>query len=229
VSEKTRILVVDDEPNIRDLLAQTLRLTGFDVTTAGSGAEALVAAAREIPALVVLDVMLPDFDGFEVALRLRGAGHDVPIVFLTARDAVEDRIRGLTAGGDDYVNKPFSLEELILRVRAVLRRINTPESSGAPMRYADLELDEDTHNVRRAGVRVELSPTEFKLLRYLMENSDRVVSKAQILDRVWHYDFSGDGRIVETYVYYLRKKIDSLGPPLIHTLRGVGYSLRTSR
>jgi two-component system OmpR family response regulator len=229
VSEKTRILVVDDEPNIRDLLAQTLRLTGFDVTTAGSGAEALAAAAKEVPALVVLDVMLPDFDGFEVAQRLRGSGHDVPIVFLTARDAVEDRIRGLTAGGDDYVNKPFSLEELILRIRAVLRRISTPDSPGAPIRYADLELDEDTHDVRRAGVRVELSPTEFKLLRYLMENADRVVSKAQILDRVWHYDFSGDGRIVETYVYYLRKKVDSLGPPLIHTLRGVGYSLRAAR
>ncbi|GAA3202395.1 response regulator transcription factor [Actinocorallia longicatena] len=228
MGETTRILVVDDEPNIRDLLAQTLRLVGFEVDTAASGLEAVTAAAVG-PALVVLDVMLPDLDGYEVARRLRASGRDVPIVFLTARDAVEDRIKGLTAGGDDYVTKPFSLEELVLRIRAVLRRVGAPGELDARLRYADLELDEDTHEVRRAGTAVELSPTEFKLLRYLMENAGRVVSKAQILDRVWQYDFAGDGRIVETYVYYLRKKIDSLGPPLIHTLRGVGYSLRTSR
>ncbi|MQY03658.1 response regulator transcription factor [Actinomadura macrotermitis] len=228
MGETARILVVDDEPNIRDLLAQTLRLVGYEVATAASGGAAVAAARETAPALVVLDVMLPDLDGFEVARRLRAAGRDMPIVFLTARDAVEDRIAGLTAGGDDYVAKPFSLEEVVLRIRAVLRRTGG-ERPAARLRYADLELDEDAHEVRRAGRRIELAPTEFRLLRYLMENAGRVVSKAQILDRVWNYDFAGDGRIVETYVYYLRKKIDAQGPPLIHTLRGVGYSLRTAR
>ncbi|WP_344241177.1 response regulator transcription factor [Actinocorallia libanotica] len=227
MGERTTVLVVDDEPNIRDLLAQTLRLTGFDVVVAACGAEAVEAARAADPALVLLDVMLPDLDGFETARRIRAAGRDVPIIFLTARDAVEDRIAGLTAGGDDYVAKPFSLEELVLRIRAVLRRTGAADGTRR-LSCADLELDEDTHEVRRGGNLIELSPTEFKLLNYLLENQGRVVSKAQILDRVWRYDFAGDSRIVETYVYYLRKKIDADAPPLIHTVRGVGYRLRAA-
>jgi two-component system OmpR family response regulator len=227
-----RVLVVDDEPNICALLSATLRLTGFDVRVASGGQEALIASAEFEPDLVILDVMLPDLDGLEVAQRLRAAGQPVPVLFLTARDAVEDRISGLAVGGDDYVTKPFNLEEVVLRIRAILRRSGVgsaqPADSGA-LRYADLELDDEAHEVRRGGRLIDLSPTEFNLLRYLMTNAGRVVSKAQILDRVWNYDFGGDGRIVESYVYYLRRKIDKLGPPLIHTVRGVGYSLRLSR
>src|SRR5690242_286739 len=175
--------------------------------------------------------MLPDLDGLAVARLLRANGSRVPVLFLTARDAVEDRISGLSAGADDYVTKPFSLEEVVLRVRAILRRSRTtpPESGTAVLRYADLELDEEAHEVRRAGKLIDLSPTEFNLLRYLLTNAGRVVSKAQILDRVWNYDFGGDGRIVESYVYYLRRKIDKSAPPLIHTVRGVGYALRLPR
>jgi two-component system, OmpR family, response regulator len=226
-----RILVVDDEPNIGALLAATLRLVGLDVRVATGGHEALVAAEAYQPDLIVLDVMLPDIDGFEVARRLRAAGLAVRVLFLTARDAVEDRISGLTAGGDDYVAKPFSLEEVVLRIRAILRRGRIDDGSGGTglLRYADLEMDEDAHEVRRAGRLVELSPTEFNLLRYLMTNAGRVVSKAQILDRVWRYDFGGDGRIVESYVYYLRKKVDQDSPHLIHTVRGIGYTLRLPR
>jgi two-component system OmpR family response regulator len=228
----TRVLVVDDEPNISALLSATLRLVAFDVRVADSGHGALVAVEEFEPDLVVLDVMLPDLDGFEVARRLRAAGQGVPVLFLTARDALEDRILGLTAGGDDYVTKPFSLEEVVLRIRAILRRsrpeADEPADAGV-LRYADLELDEDAHEVRRAGRLVDLSPTEFNLLRYLLINAGRVVSKAQILDRVWKYDFGGDGRIVESYVYYLRRKIDKTDPPLIHTVRGVGYALRLPR
>jgi two-component system OmpR family response regulator len=231
VDRQTKVLVVDDEPSISALLSATLRLIDFQVRTAADGAEAMRAAGEFEPDLVVLDVMLPDVDGFEVARRLRASGRPVPVLFLTARDAVEDRISGLTAGGDDYVTKPFSLEEVVLRIRAILRRCQADPgpAGGAVLRYADLELDEDAHEVRRAGKLVELSPTEFKLLRYLLANAGRVVSKAQILDRVWSYDFGGEGRIVESYVYYLRRKIDNLGPPLIHTVRGVGYALRTPR
>jgi two-component system OmpR family response regulator len=222
------VLVVDDEPNIRDLLAQTLRLTGFDVRVAGDGRTALASVSAAPPDLVVLDIALGDLDGIAVARHLRAGGHDVPVLFLTARDAVEDRIAGLTAGGDDYVTKPFSLEEVVLRIRAILRRAQG--GSEAPrdevVQFADLELDDATHVVRRAGRVVDLTPTEFRLLRYLMENAGRVVTKAQILDRVWHYDFGGDGRIVESYIYYLRRKIDRGEPPLLHTVRGVGYSLR---
>ncbi len=226
-----RVLVVDDEPNISALLSATLRLVAFDVRVAGSGHGALVAMQEFEPDLIVLDVMLPDVDGFEVARRLRAAGHRVPVLFLTARDAVEDRILGLSAGADDYVTKPFSLEEVVLRIRAILRRSqpDEPAPETGVLRYADLELDEHAHEVRRAGRLIDLSPTEFNLLRYLMTNAGRVVSKAQILDRVWKYDFGGDGRIVESYVYYLRRKIDKVGPPLIHTVRGVGYSLRLPR
>jgi two-component system OmpR family response regulator len=226
----TKVLVVDDEPNICALLSATLRLTGFDVQVAADGASALTAFAAFEPDLVVLDVMLPDLDGFEVARTMRARGHDTPVLFLTARHSVEDRISGLTVGADDYVTKPFSLEEVVLRIRAILRRarVNEPADDGI-LRYADLEMDEDAHIVRRGGKLVELSPTEFNLLRYLMDNAGRVVSKAQILDRVWSYDFGGDGRIVESYIYYLRKKVDRVGPPLIHTLRGVGYTLRLPR
>jgi two-component system, OmpR family, response regulator len=225
------VLVVDDEENIRALLSATLRLVEFDVRVARNGREALIAAEEFAPDLVVLDVMLPDLDGFEVARRLRGDGRGIPVLFLTARHAVEDRISGLTVGADDYVTKPFSLEEVVLRIRAILRR-SRPEKDSADdgmLRYADLELDEDAHEVRRGGKLVDLSPTEFNLLRYLLVNAGRVVSKAQILDRVWSYDFGGDGRIVESYVYYLRKKVDRWEPALIHTVRGVGYALRLPR
>ncbi|WP_433054585.1 response regulator transcription factor [Dactylosporangium sp. CS-033363] len=227
-----KVLVVDDEASIRALLSATLRLTGFEVRVASGGNEALAAAAEYAPDLVVLDVMMPDLDGFEVAQRLRTSGRPVPVLFLTARDSVEDRISGLTVGADDYVAKPFSLEEVVLRIRAILRRSLGEQQQlvdGGVLRYADLEMDEDAHEVRRGGNRVDLSPTEFNLLRYLLTNAGRVVSKAQILDRVWNYDFGGDGRIVESYVYYLRRKIDKWDPPLIHTVRGVGYALRLPR
>ncbi|XVU30540.1 response regulator transcription factor [Actinoplanes sp. CA-054009] len=227
-----RVLVVDDEPNISALLSATLRLVEFEVRVADSGHKALVAMEEFEPDLVVLDVMLPDLDGFDVARRLRSTGSRVPVLFLTARDAVEDRISGLSAGADDYVTKPFSLEEVVLRIRAILRRsqpdLEAPGETGV-LRYADLEMNEDAHEVRRAGRLIDLSPTEFNLLKYLLINAGRVVSKAQILDRVWKYDFGGDGRIVESYVYYLRRKIDKTDPPLIHTVRGVGYALRLPR
>jgi len=227
-----KVLVVDDEASICALLSATLRLTGFEVRVAGGGREALAAATEYAPDLVVLDVMMPDLDGFEVAQRLRASGRPVPVLFLTARDSVEDRISGLTVGADDYVAKPFSLEEVVLRIRAILRRSLGETQQlvdGGVLRFADLEMDEDAHEVRRSGKRIDLSPTEFNLLRYLLTNAGRVVSKAQILDRVWNYDFGGDGRIVESYVYYLRRKIDKWDPPLIHTVRGVGYALRLPR
>ncbi len=225
-----KVLVVDDEPNICALLSATLRLVEFEVQVANGGREALNMAELFQPDLVVLDVMLPDMDGFEVARKLRDKGQNTPVLFLTARHAVEDRISGLTVGADDYVTKPFSLEEVVLRIRAILRRakVGEPADDGV-LRYADLEMDEDAHVVRRGGKIVDLSPTEFNLLRYLLDNAGRVVSKAQILDRVWNYDFGGDGRIVESYIYYLRKKVDRWDPPLIHTLRGVGYTLRMPR
>jgi two-component system, OmpR family, response regulator len=224
----SRILVVDGEPHIGALLSATLRLIGYEVATASTGEQALRRAGELVPDLVVLDLMLPDLDGREVARRLRADRTDLPVLFLTARDSVA----GLTAGGDDYVTKPFSLETVVGRIRAGLRR--TARSGGGPpdgglLRYADLELDEDAREVRRGGRLVELSPTEFNLLRYLLHNAGHVVSKAQILDRVWSYDFGGDVRIVESYVYYLRRKIDQWGPPLIHTVRGVGYALRLPR
>jgi two-component system OmpR family response regulator len=227
-----RILVVDDEPNISALLSATLRLVEFEVRVAETGHSALAVIEEFDPDLVVLDVMLPDLDGFDVAKRLRKTGRRVPVLFLTARDTLEDRISGLSAGADDYVTKPFSLEEVVLRIRAILRRtqpgLEESANSGV-LRYADLEMNEDAHEVRRSGRLVDLSPTEFNLLKYLLINAGRVVSKAQILDRVWRYDFGGDGRIVESYVYYLRRKIDRTEPPLIHTVRGVGYALRMPR
>jgi two-component system OmpR family response regulator len=221
-----RVLVVDDEANIAELVATALRYEGFEVRTAADGAAALAAVRDLAPDLVVLDVMLPDTDGFELQARIRGDGQHVPVLFLTARDAVEDRVRGLTLGADDYMTKPFSLEELVARVHAVLRRTSVVAALSHRMSFADLELDEETREVRRGDRRIQLSPTEFSLLRYLLLNSRKVLSKAQILDHVWQYDFGGDGRIVETYISYLRKKIDRDGPALIHTLRGVGYSLR---
>jgi len=223
---EARLLVVEDDPNILELLSASLRFAGFDVATATSGGSAVSAAKERRPDLVVLDVMLPDLDGFEVIRQMREDGTRTPVVFLTARDATEDKIRGLTLGGDDYVTKPFSLEELTARIRAVLRRTAPGEQAPSRLTFADLELDEETHEVYRAGKRVQLSPTEFKLLRYLMLNANRVLSKAQILDHVWNYDFRGDDNIVESYISYLRRKIDTAEPRLIHTLRGVGYVLR---
>jgi two-component system OmpR family response regulator len=223
-----RLLVVEDEPNILELLAASLRYAGFDVVTAAAGNDAVQAAQRHRPDLIVLDVMLPDMDGFEVLHRLRGGGTRTPVVFLTARDSTEDKVRGLTLGGDDYVTKPFSLEEVIARIQAVLRRTRgggTPEALPR-LSFADLELDEDSHEVWRDGNQVQLSPTEFKLLRYFMRNSGRVLSKMQILDHVWDYDFRGDTGIVESYVSVLRRKIDATEPHLLHTLRGVGYVMR---
>jgi two-component system OmpR family response regulator len=223
-----RILVVDDENSISELIATSLKFVGFDVRTAATGAQALQIAEEFKPHALILDVMLPDQNGFEVCRQLRSEGHNVGVLFLTAKDSVEDKIAGLTIGGDDYVTKPFSLEELVARLRALLRRTGATEvlPDEEKIRFADLELDEATHEVRRAGNLVDLSPTEFLLLRYLMINADRVVSKAQILDHVWQYDFRGDMGIVETYVSYLRKKIDVYEPALIHTVRGVGYRLR---
>ena len=223
----TRILVVDDEPGIAELVTTVLRYEGYDVESAGTGRDALGAMERFHPALVVLDVMLPDLDGFEVQRRLAQAGARVPVLFLTARDAVEDKVRGLTLGADDYVTKPFSLEELVARVKAVLRRAGAGDA-GTVLQFADLELDEQLHEVRRAGQRIDLSPTEFKLLRYFLRNPRIVLSKAQILDHVWEYDFGGEANVVETYVSYLRRKLDTGGAPLIHTVRGVGYALRVT-
>jgi len=223
-----RVLVVDDEKSISELITTSLRFVGFDVRTAATGAEALCVAEEFKPHALILDVMLPDLDGFEVCRQLRESGQEVGVLFLTAKDSTDDKIKGLTLGGDDYVTKPFSLEELVARLWALLRRtgIITSPLDEEKIRFADLELNEATHEVRRAGKLIDLSPTEFTLLRYLMINADRVVSKSQILDHVWQYDFRGDAGIVETYISYLRKKIDILQPPLIHTLRGVGYRLR---
>jgi two-component system, OmpR family, response regulator len=224
-----RVLVVDDEPNIVDVVTMALRFQGFVVETAGTGEGALAAVAAFRPHLMVLDVMLPDMEGFDVARRLGAQRAEVPIVFLTARDATEDKVRGLTTGGDDYVTKPFSLEELIARIRAVLRRTGAAEPESSRLVFADLELDDDTREVSRAGQPVDLTATEYRLLRYLMLNPRRVLTRAQLLDHVWDYDFGGDARVLETYVSYLRKKLDVHGAPLIHTVRGVGYALRLPR
>jgi two-component system, OmpR family, response regulator len=223
------LLVVDDEPVVRELLSASLRFAGFAVTSAATGTEAVAAAVREPPDLIVLDVMLPDIDGFEVVRRLtrrpRTAGGQVPVLFLTARDTTQDKIDGLTAGGDDYVTKPFSVEELIARIRAILRRAGG-RTGEETLTVADLVVDREGHQVRRAGRPVRLSPTEFRLLLFLMDNAGRVVSKAQILEHVWHYDFGGDESIVESYISYLRRKVDTGEPKLIHTVWGAGYVLR---
>ena len=221
------LLVVEDDPTLRELLAASLRFAGFAVSATPSGAEALRIAASRPPDLVVLDVMLPDVDGFEVLRRLREAGRDVPVLFLTARDAGEDKVTGLTAGGDDYVTKPFRLEELIARIRAILRR--TIGAAREALTVADLELDPAARLVTRGGDVISLSPTEFTLLRFLMENADRVLERGRILHHVWRYDFGGDASIVESYISYLRRKVDNREPRLIHTVRGVGYVLRRPR
>ncbi len=223
-----RVLVVDDESSITELLSTALRYMGYQVTTASTGFGALDAAASAPPDLVVLDVMLPDIDGFEVCRRLRDGGDFVPVIFLTARDAEEDRVAGFIRGGDDYVTKPFSLEELTLRIGALLRRTRgNRDEPEARLRYRDLEMNEDRHQVWRAGTELTLSPTEFRLLRYFLLNPERVLSKQQILDHVWQYDFNGEENVVETYVSYLRRKLDPTGPPIIRTVRGFGYVLRT--
>ncbi|TBT83939.1 response regulator transcription factor [Propioniciclava sinopodophylli] len=222
-----RVLTVDDEPAITELLSMALRYEGWDVTTAHSGTTAVQAARETRPDVLVLDMMLPDFDGLEVMRRVRTEQPDVPVIFLTARDAVDDRIHGLTAGGDDYVTKPFSLEELVARLRGLLRRSGaTLVKPGSQLVVGDLALDEDSHEVTRAGEEIQLTATEFELLRYLMRNPRRVLSKAQILDRVWNYDFGGQANVVELYISYLRKKIDAGREPMIHTLRGAGYVLK---
>jgi two-component system OmpR family response regulator len=226
---EARLLVVDDEPNIVELLSASLRFAGFEVATAANGLAALELARSFRPDLLVLDVMMPGLDGFGVVRRLRSEGSRTPVVFLTAKDATEDKVQGLTLGGDDYVTKPFSLEEVVARIRTVLRRVATSPQEQAHLSFADIELDEDTHEVWKAGALVPLSPTEFKLLRYFMQNTGRVLSKAQILDHVWHYDFGGEANVVESYVSYLRKKLDTTEPRLLHTLRGVGYVLRLPR
>ena len=227
-----QVLVVDDEPNIRELVQVALKFHGCSVTTAGTGKAALRHAESDRPDLIVLDVMLPDMDGFEVCRRLRAAGNEVPVIFLTARDTSSDTVTGLALGGDDYVTKPFSVEALVARVRAVLRRASRTaqgdqrDGDSEILRAGDVELDEGRWTVHRGGVPVELSPTEFRLLAYLMRHQGRVLTRAQLLENVWGWDYAGESQIVETYVSYLRRKLDPLGPPMIHTQRGVGYSLR---
>jgi two-component system, OmpR family, response regulator len=226
VAEAT-VLVVDDEEYIRDLVSSSLRLAGFSARAVPDGTQAIAALDRDRPDLVVLDVRLPGMNGFDVCRKLRAAGNDVPVIFLTARDTPEDRLSGFTKGGDDYVTKPFSLEELIARIRAVLRRTRAAERPTSRLSYADLMLDEEAMRVSRAGKPIQVSPTEFKLLRYLLLNPERVLSKEQILDHVWQYDFDGKSGVVENYISYLRKKIDTPEAPLIHTVRGFGYVLRS--
>ena len=231
------IVVVDDEPSIRELLVASLHFAGFEVNTAASGSEAIEVIEKVQPDLIVLDVMLPDIDGFTVTRRIRQEGINAPVLFLTARDDTQDKIMGLTVGGDDYVTKPFSLEEVVARIRAILRRTREQVEDDPIIRVADLEINEDSHDVTRAGQPVDLSPTEYKLLRYLMDNEGRVLSKAQILDHVWQYDWGGDAAIVESYISYLRKKVDGIKvddgeggkrkvTPLIETKRGIGYMIR---
>jgi two-component system, OmpR family, response regulator len=223
-----RALVVDDEPSLADLVSMALRYEGWQVRTALTGSEALAHGRDFAPDVVVLDIMLPDIDGLEVLKRLREGGRDVPVLFLTAKDSVDDRVVGLTAGGDDYVTKPFSLEELVARLRGLIRRsaMAVGERPDPELRVGDLVLNEESYEVRRGDTEIVLTATEFELLRYLMRNPRRVVSKAQILDRVWSYDFGGRSSIVEIYISYLRKKIDTLGPSMIHTVRGVGYLIK---
>jgi two-component system, OmpR family, response regulator len=225
----TRVLVVDDEPNLAEVVTMALRFNGFTVETAASGREALAAVSSFKPHLMVLDVMLPDMEGFDVAACLGTQRAGLPIIFLTARDATEDKLRGLTGGGDDYMTKPFSLEELVARIRTILRRAGQADAESVRLVFEDLELDEESHEVTRAGAPIELTATEYRLLRYLMLNPRRVMTRAQLLDHVWNYDFGGDGRVLETYISYLRKKLDAQGPSLIRTVRGVGYALQAPK
>ncbi len=220
------LLIVDDEEHLRSMLTAALRHHGYEVTPAEDGRSGLELASSASPDLVVLDVMLPDLDGFEVCRRMRTDGSRTPVLFLTARDSTEDKVRGLTLGGDDYLEKPFSLDELVARVEAVLRRTRSAASASRVLECADLVMDVDAHRVTRAGTEVDLTPTEFNLLRFLLAHTGQVLSKAQILDHVWNYDFGGDAGVVETYIGYLRRKVDTVEPKLIHTIRGVGYTLR---
>lgn len=237
---EAQLVVVDDEPSIRDLLVASLHFAGFEVATAASGSQAIQVIEKTRPDLIVLDVMLPDIDGFTVTSRIRQDGIDAPVLFLTARDDTQDKVMGLTVGGDDYVTKPFSLEEVVARIKAILRRTREHEEDDPVIRVGDLEINEDSHDVTRAGQSIDLSPTEYKLLRYLMDNEGRVLSKAQILDHVWQYDWGGDAAIVESYISYLRKKVDGIRfkdqdghsrkvTPLIETKRGIGYMIRGPR
>ncbi|MET0326542.1 MAG: response regulator transcription factor [Ilumatobacteraceae bacterium] len=221
------LLIVDDEENLRSMLGAALRHHGFEISSVGDGRSALDAIDELEPDLVLLDVMLPDLDGFEVCRRLRADGNRTPVLFLTARDGTDDKVRGLTLGGDDYLQKPFSLEELVARATAVLRRTGQSREERTVLTCGDIELDDDAHQVTKAGEEVSLSPTEYNLLRYLLVNQGRVLSKAQILDHVWQYDFGGDGGVVETYIGYLRRKLDTADPKLISTIRGVGYTIRS--
>jgi two-component system, OmpR family, response regulator len=224
-----RVLVVDDEPNIVDIISMALRFNGFTISSAGTGADALTQVGEFKPDLVVLDVMLPDMEGFDVAKRLGAERSRTPIIFLTARDDTDDKIRGLTLGGDDYMTKPFSIEELLARVRTVLRRSGAAEPEASVLRFEDLVLDDDAHEVVRGEHVIDLTATEYRLLRYLMLNPRRVLTRTQLLEHVWDYDFGGDARVLETYVSYLRKKLDAHAAPLIQTVRGVGYVLRAPR
>ncbi|MGA2009692.1 MAG: response regulator transcription factor [Solirubrobacteraceae bacterium] len=226
--ERLRVLVVDDEPAIVDVVSMALRHEGYDVVSAGTGTDAMAEVRDWRPHAIVLDIMLPDMDGFEVARRLGAQEAGVPILFLSARDNTSDKIRGLTTGGDDYVTKPFSVEELMARLRNILRR-RSPDPPSSRLQFADLTLDEDTREVTRGEHRIELTATEFRLLRYLLLHPRRVLTRAQLLDHVWSYDFGGDARVLETYISYLRKKLDATGPPLVHTVRSVGYALRLPR
>jgi two-component system, OmpR family, response regulator len=224
-----RVLVVDDEPNLVEVVSMALRFQGFAVETAATGRQALAAVSAFKPHLMVLDVMLGDMEGFDVAARLGAQRAGIPIIFLTARDATEDKVRGLSGGGDDYMTKPFSLEELVARIRTILRRTGQAAPESGRLLFEDLEMDEESREVTRAGVPIELTATEYRLLRYLLLNPRRVMTRAQLLDHVWNYDFGGDGRVLETYISYLRKKLDAHGPPLIKTVRGVGYALQAPR
>jgi two-component system OmpR family response regulator len=229
MSRPLRVLVVDDEEAITDLVAMALRYEGFEVSAVHTGQAAVTQTALTAPDLLVLDVMLPDMDGFAICERLRRSGHTVPTLFLTARDSTEEKVRGLNLGGDDYVTKPFAVSELVARVWAILRRAGTAGEGTAALRFADLELDPQTRQVRRAGREIDLTATEFRLLHYLLTNARAVLTRPQLLDHVWGHDFGGDGRVLESYVSYLRRKIDDVPPPLIHTVRGVGYVLRLPR
>jgi two-component system OmpR family response regulator len=223
---RQRVLVVDDEENIRFLLDVALTHFGFEVASCATGLEVVPLVESFRPDVVVLDVMMPDIDGFVVVQRLRATGSRVPVLFLTARDSPEDVVRGLTLGADDFVKKPFALDEVVARIRALLRRVSG-DTAGAVLRFGDVEIDDDAHRVTRAGVEIDLSPTEYKLLHYLVSNPGRVLSRAQILDHVWAYDWDGEATVVETYVSYLRRKLDPHGPPLLKTIRGIGYVLRS--
>jgi two-component system OmpR family response regulator len=227
MTAQSKLLVVDDEPSLQDIVATSMRFLGYDVTVASTGRDAVRAATEQRPDLIILDIMLPDFDGLEVLRRIRQESPHVCVLFLTAKDAVDDRVAGITAGGDDYVTKPFSLEEVLARLRGLLRRAGLARSRGeVQLVVGDLTMDEDAREVRRGDEVIDLTATEFELLRFLMRNPRRVLSKAQILDRVWNYDFGGQAHVVELYISYLRKKIDANREPLIHTVRGVGYVLK---